>query len=76
MSTGFLRSSTSQGHLLVLVRLKDTVRGFFSLEMTSEGISIYNIFLLGSTLDTRSPIRVLIAGGSFARVFLVCSGSC
>ena len=33
-------------------------------------------FLLGSTLDTHSPIRVLDVGCSFARVFLVCSGSC
>ena len=43
MSTGFLRSRTSHGHLLVLVRLKVAVRGFFSWVMTSEGVLDFSL---------------------------------
>ena len=50
MSTGFLRSFTSRGHLLVLVRLKE--------EMTSEGVSITAFFAwfdAGYTLTDSCP---------------------
>ena len=46
MSTGFLRSRTPHGHLFVLVRLKNTVRGFFSQEMTPKAFPLQCFFRL------------------------------
>ena len=62
-----MSSVTFDGHLLVLVRLRSTVSRLFLREMTSERVPLQYCFCL-HVGETSTPIRVLIDGGSFARV--------